>query len=59
VKQVLSARSGRIHVPLSEEGKTGLRGYPLWIQDILMGYVGKSKKNKFIFGKDNEPTMLK
>ena len=56
IKQVLNARSGRIHVPFSEEGKAGMRGYPLWVQDVLMGYL-KKKDDGFGFGKDNEGTL--
>jgi hypothetical protein len=56
-KQVLKARSGRIHVPLTEKSKAGMRGYPLWLQDVLMGYVFPDK-SRFGFGKDNEPTMV-
>lgn len=51
VEQVLKARSGNICVPKSEEGKTGMRGYPIWLQDVLMGYLW-SKKDRFEFGKD-------
>jgi len=51
VEQVLNARSGNICVPKSEEGKTGMRGYPIWLQDVLMGYLWK-KKDAFEFGKD-------
>ncbi|KAF2750209.1 NAD(P)-binding protein [Sporormia fimetaria CBS 119925] len=51
LKQVLKAKSGRLVVPASEEGKTGLRGYPVWLQDVLLGNVFK-RKDEFGFGKN-------
>lgn len=50
VKQVLSARSGRICVPSSEEGKTGFRNWPRWAQDVAYGFLWP-KKDGFVFGK--------
>jgi all-trans-retinol dehydrogenase (NAD+) len=50
LKQVLNGKSGSLVVPKSEEGKTGLRGYPTWIQDLLYGYVWQ-RKNQFAFAK--------
>ncbi|KEF53651.1 uncharacterized protein A1O9_10051 [Exophiala aquamarina CBS 119918] len=35
VEQVLAARSGRIFMPRSEEAKTGVRGWPVWLQDTV------------------------
>jgi hypothetical protein len=55
VEQVLKARSGRIHVPLSEEGKAGMRNWPLWAQDLAMGHVFARKG--FQFGKDEKSTL--
>jgi short-subunit dehydrogenase len=57
IEQVLKARSGRICVPKSEEGKMGLRNWPRWVQDVLYGFVWKRQEG-FEFGKD-EDAMLK
>jgi len=43
VEQVLAGRSGQIFMPRTEASKTGLRSYPLWLQDSLM-YVNKKMK---------------
>jgi all-trans-retinol dehydrogenase (NAD+) len=51
VKQVLSGKSGRLCVPKSEEGKTGLRSWPLWAQDIAFGHVWQ-RKDQFGFAKE-------
>ncbi|KAF2008434.1 NAD(P)-binding protein [Aaosphaeria arxii CBS 175.79] len=56
--QVLAGKSGRIHVPASEEGKAGARNWPLWVQDILMGYVFK-RKDSFGFGSNDDSKMIK
>lgn len=40
VEQVLAARSGRIFMPRSEEGNSGVRTWPIWLQDVV-GYVHK------------------
>ncbi|KAF2708204.1 NAD(P)-binding protein [Pleomassaria siparia CBS 279.74] len=55
IEQVLKARSGRIHVPLSEEGRAGLRNWPLWAQDLSMGHVFARKR--FEFGRDASSTL--
>lgn len=39
VEQVLAHRSGQIFMPRSEEGKSGTRGLPIWVQDVLLGNV--------------------
>ncbi|KAF1809544.1 NAD(P)-binding protein [Eremomyces bilateralis CBS 781.70] len=52
VEQVLKGRSGRLVVPKSEEGKTGLRNWPRWVQDLLFGNVFRSK-DRFEFGKED------
>jgi len=57
VEQVLKGRSGRLVVPKSEEGKTGLRNWPRWVQDLMFGYVGKSKGNGFGFGQDDDTKL--
>ncbi|ORX89415.1 hypothetical protein BCR34DRAFT_609240 [Clohesyomyces aquaticus] len=41
VEQVLAGRSGRIYVPRAQEGNARLREWPLWAQDVVMGYVWK------------------
>jgi len=43
VKQVLSGQSGRLIVPESEEGKTGVRYWPLWAKDIVLGHIWQRK----------------
>jgi all-trans-retinol dehydrogenase (NAD+) len=50
VKQVLDGKSGRLCVPKSEEGKTGLRNWPLWAQDLVYGHVWQ-RKDQFGFAK--------
>ncbi|KIX09017.1 uncharacterized protein Z518_00095 [Rhinocladiella mackenziei CBS 650.93] len=42
VEQVLAGRSGQIFVPRSEAGKTHLRNWPLWMQDIML-YMYRKK----------------
>jgi all-trans-retinol dehydrogenase (NAD+) len=51
VKQVLNGKSGRLVVPKSDEGKTGVRSFPLWVQDILFGHVWQ-RKNHFAFAEE-------
>jgi all-trans-retinol dehydrogenase (NAD+) len=58
VEQVLKGRSGRIVVPKSEEGKTGLRNWPVWTQDLMHGFVGKRKRDRFEFGQDDSKLTL-
>ncbi|KIW89360.1 uncharacterized protein Z519_10214 [Cladophialophora bantiana CBS 173.52] len=36
VEQVLAGRSGQIFVPRTEEGRAGLRNWPLWLQDAVL-----------------------
>ncbi|OAK93678.1 NAD(P)-binding protein [Phaeosphaeriaceae sp. SRC1lsM3a] len=50
VKQVLNGTSGRLCVPKSEEGKMGLRNWPMWMQDIMYGHVWQ-RKDQFSFAK--------
>jgi short-subunit dehydrogenase len=57
IDQVLKGKSGNIAVPFSEEGKMGIRGWPIWFQDLIMGYVW-ADKNRFGFGKDVESKMI-
>ncbi|KIW00129.1 hypothetical protein, variant [Verruconis gallopava] len=57
IEQVLKGRSGRITVPESEKGKMSLREYPMWVQDILYGYVWKPK-GRFQFGKDDDSKLV-
>ncbi|KAF2107397.1 hypothetical protein BDV96DRAFT_298962 [Lophiotrema nucula] len=57
VDQVLAARSGRLHVPLSEESKSGIRYWPMWYQDMMMGYVFPKSKKGFEFGKDKDSKL--
>ncbi|KAI1609736.1 short chain dehydrogenase/reductase [Exophiala viscosa] len=47
VEQVLAGRSGQIYMPRSEVGNTGVRNYPLWVQDFA-AYV-RRKRAKFEF----------
>jgi all-trans-retinol dehydrogenase (NAD+) len=54
VEQVLKGRSGRLVVPKKEEGKTGVRNWPMWTQDLMFGFVGKQNANRFGFGKDDD-----
>jgi all-trans-retinol dehydrogenase (NAD+) len=56
VEQVLKGRSGRLCVPKSEEGKMGLRNYPMWVQDLMYGFVRKSG-NRFGFGQDEDSKL--
>jgi all-trans-retinol dehydrogenase (NAD+) len=51
VKQVLNGKSGRLCVPKAEEGKTGVRGWPLWARDIALGLVWQ-RKGQFEFAKE-------
>jgi all-trans-retinol dehydrogenase (NAD+) len=51
VKQVLEGKSGRLCVPKKEEGKTGLRNWPMWAQDIVYGHVWQ-RKDQFVFAKE-------
>jgi all-trans-retinol dehydrogenase (NAD+) len=51
VKQVLQGKSGQICVPKSEESKTGVRNYPLWVKDILFGQAWQ-RKDRFGFVKE-------
>lgn len=46
VRQVLAGKSGRLVVPTSEEGKTGVRGWPLWLQDLVTGHVWQKKDDR-------------
>jgi hypothetical protein len=57
VDQVLKGRSGRLIVPKREEGKTGLRNWPMWAQDLVYGFVGKRKGDRFGFGKDDNSKL--
>jgi all-trans-retinol dehydrogenase (NAD+) len=50
VSHVLSGKSGRLCVPKAEEGKTGVRGWPLWARDIVLGNVWQ-RKDTFSFAK--------
>jgi all-trans-retinol dehydrogenase (NAD+) len=38
-------------VPKAEEGKTGVRGWPLWARDIALGLVWQ-RKGQFEFAKE-------
>ncbi|KIW68941.1 hypothetical protein PV04_04852 [Phialophora macrospora] len=42
VEQVLAGRSGRIFVPKTEEKNTGLRNFPVWLQDVVI-YLNKKR----------------
>jgi NAD(P)-dependent dehydrogenase (short-subunit alcohol dehydrogenase family) len=42
VEQVLAGRSGRIFVPKTEEANTGVRNFPVWLQDAVM-YLNKKR----------------
>jgi all-trans-retinol dehydrogenase (NAD+) len=57
LEQVLKGRSGRLVVPRSEEGKVGLRNWPMWMQDLVFGFVGKRNQGKFGFGQDNNSKL--
>ncbi len=57
VKQVLKGKSGRLCVPKTEEGKTSLREWPIWVRDILFGFVLK-RKERFGFGQDEESKLV-
>jgi all-trans-retinol dehydrogenase (NAD+) len=57
VEQVLKGRSGRVIVPKREEGKTGVRHWPMWAQDLMFGLVGKRKGDRFGFGKDDDSKL--
>ncbi|KAF2267776.1 NAD(P)-binding protein [Lojkania enalia] len=48
VDQVLRGKSGRIHVPLSEESFASLRSWPLWLQDIVLGYAWRPRKGHWM-----------
>jgi all-trans-retinol dehydrogenase (NAD+) len=45
VEQVLAGRSGQIFVPKNQERYRNIRGWPLWAQDLLYGYVWKRGGN--------------
>ncbi|KAF2728824.1 NAD(P)-binding protein [Polyplosphaeria fusca] len=47
VDQVLMAKSGRIFAPKGEEAKVGLRNWPVWMQDLLIGNVFKEQRFDF------------
>jgi hypothetical protein len=36
VEQVFASRSGQIFMPRSEEAKTSIRNWPIWLQDVAM-----------------------
>jgi all-trans-retinol dehydrogenase (NAD+) len=38
-------------VPKTEEGKTGVRSFPLWVRDIALGNVWQ-RKDTFSFAKE-------
>jgi all-trans-retinol dehydrogenase (NAD+) len=57
LEQVLKGRSGRLIVPKSEEGKIGLRNWPIWIQDLIFGFVSKRKWDQFEFGQDHNSKL--
>lgn len=59
VEQVVKGRSGRLVVPKSEEGKMGLREWPMWVQDVLYGFVSqKKKKNGLNLGGDEDSKLV-
>ena len=57
VEQVLKARSGRLCIPKSEEGKSGLRNWPIWAQDVAYGHVWQ-RKEQFGFGTNNDTKLV-
>jgi hypothetical protein len=56
IEQVVAGKSGRLCVPKSEESKTGLRGWPRWAQDVLLGHVWP-RKGQFRFAKEGETVL--
>ncbi|OAL51167.1 NAD(P)-binding protein [Pyrenochaeta sp. DS3sAY3a] len=57
IDQVLKAKSGRICVPKSEEGKSGMRNWPMWAQDVAFGLV-LPRKDRFGFGTSDDGKLV-
>ena len=58
IEQVVKGRSGRLAFPKSEESKMGLREWPIWVQDVLFGFVSKKNKKRFEFGRDDASKLV-
>ena len=43
VEQVVKGRSGRLVVPEEGERWCGVRTWPVWVQDVVGGVVGRRK----------------
>lgn len=50
VEQVVKGRSGRLVIPAEGERWCGVRGYPVWVQDVVSGVLGRRKDGGVVKG---------